>query len=120
MRGQQARHLSEDREQCGGRARPGQKRTTELPQEQHQRHLARLVGQLPVPGAGRIGAAKGELHFQTQAQRIDLETLRQIRLKRLGHAQDRGSPIGGRDGDNRRKRAFGRKRGVMGHRETPE
>ena len=117
---QKAGHLGEDRQQGGGRARPRQQRAAELPQEQDQRCLTRLIGQLPVQGATRIRAAKGALHLDAQAQHVDLETLRQIRLQRLGHAQDRSGRIEGRDGDNGGKCVLGRKRGEMGHRETPE
>ena len=115
-----AGHLGKNRQQSRGRARPGQERTAELPQEQDQRCLARFIGQLPVPGAGRVRAAKDALHLNAQAKRVDRRTLRQIGLQRFGHAQDRSSRIEGRDGGNRRKRALGRKMGEMGHRETPE
>ncbi len=65
-----------------------EERTTKFAQEEDQRHFGRLIGKLPVPGAISIGAAKGALHLNAQAQRVDLEALRQIRLQRLGYAQD--------------------------------
>ncbi len=63
MRRQEARHLGKDRQQRRGRADPGEQRTAELPQEEDERHLARLVGKLPVPGTIGIGAAKSALHL---------------------------------------------------------
>ena len=120
MRGQKARHLGEDRQQRRGRAGPGEQRAAEFPQEEDERHLASLIGKLPVPSAIGIGATKGALHLKPQTQRVDLETLRQIRLQCLGHPQDRSRRIGGGDGGNRRKRARLNNWGEMGHRETPE
>jgi hypothetical protein len=117
---QEARHLGEDRQQRGRRSSPGEQRTAEFPEEEDQRHLARLIGELPVPRTIGIGAAKGALHLSAQAQRVDPETLRQIRLQRFGHAQDCSGRIEGRDRGDRRKGALGRKGGEMGHRETPE
>ncbi len=90
MRRQEARHLGEDRQQRGRRARPGEQRAAELPQEEDERHLARLIGELPVPGAIGIGAAKGALHLQPQTQRVDVEALGEIGLQSLGHGEDRG------------------------------
>nr|WP_235858332.1 hypothetical protein [Cereibacter sphaeroides] len=114
MRRQEARHLGEDRQQCRGRARPGQKRTAELPQEEDQRHLARLIGELPVPGAIGIGAAKGALHFEAQTQRVGLEALSEIGLQRFGDGKDCRRGFSGRNGNGRRNRR------EIGHRETPE
>ena len=114
MRGQEARHLGEDRQQRRRRASPGEQRAAELPQEEDQRHLARLIGELPVPGAIGIGAAKGALHLEPQTQRVDLEALRQIGLQRFGDSEDRGRGITRRDRNGRRNRR------EIGHRETPE
>jgi len=81
MRGKEARHLGKDRQQRGGRAGTRQRRVAKFPQEQDQRGLARLIGQLTIPAAVGIGATKGALHLKTQTQRIDLEALRQIGLQ---------------------------------------
>lgn len=118
MRGQEARHLGEDRQQRGRRAGPGQECTAELPQEEDERHLARLIGKLPVPCAVGIRAAKGALHLEPQAQRVDLEALGQIGLQRFGDSEDRGS---GRGRGIARWNGNGRRNGCeIGHRETPE
>ena len=114
MRRQEARHLGEDRQQRRRRAGPGQQRAAEFPQEEDERHLARLIGKLPVPGAIGIGAAKGALHLKPQTQRVDLEALGEIGLQRFGHGEDRGRGIARR---NRNGRRNGRE---IGHRETPE
>ena len=110
---QQARHLGEDRQQRRRRAGPGQQRAAEFPQEEDQRHLARLIGELPVPGTIGIEAAKGALHLEPQTQRVDLKPLRQIGLKRLGNGDDRRRGLSGRNRNGRRKRR------EIGHRETP-
>ena len=115
---QEVRDLGEDRQHCCRRTGSGQKSAPELPQEEDQRHLTSLIGQLPVPGACRVGAAKGALHLETQAQRVDLETLLQIGLQGLGHAEDRCGGIRGWQWGNRRK--GGDDRGLKGHRKTPE
>jgi hypothetical protein len=114
MSRQKPRHLAEDRQHPGRRARPGQKRAAKLPQEEDQRHLARLIGKLPVPGAIGIGAAKGALHLEPQTQRVDLESLGEIGLQRLGNGEDR------RRGIRRRNKNGRRNRRKIGHRETPE
>ena len=114
MRGQEARHLGEDRQQCHGRARPGQKGAAEFPEEKDERHLARLIGELQIPSAIGIGAAKGALHLEAQTQRVDLKPLCQIGLKRFGDSEDRGSGI---SRWNRNGRRNGRE---IGHRATPE
>jgi hypothetical protein len=114
--GQQARHLGEDRKQRRRRSSTGEQRAAEFPQEEDERHLACLIGELPVPGAVRIGAAKGALHLKPQSQRVDLEVLGEIRLQRLGDSEDRGR---GR-GISRRNRNRRRNGGEIGHRETPE
>ena len=103
-------------QQRGRRARPGEQRAAELPQEEDQRHLARLIGELPVPGAIGIGAAKGALHLKSQTQRVDLEALGEIGLQSLGHGEERGR---GR-GIARWNRNGRRNRREIGHRETPE
>ena len=79
-----ARHFGEDRQQGSGRAGTGEQRTAELPQEEDQRHLARLISELPVPSAIGIGTAKGALHFEAQTQRVDPEALGQVGLQRSG------------------------------------
>ena len=114
MRGQKARHLGEDRQQRRRGAGPSEQRATELPQEEDERHLARLIGELPVPGAIGIGAIKGALHLQPQTQRIDLETFRQIGLQRFGDGEDSGRRITRQDRNGRHNRR------EIGHRETPE
>lgn len=114
MCGQKARHLGEDRQHRCSRTGPGQERTAEFPQEKDECSFARLIGQLPVPGAIGIGAAKGALHLKPQTQRVDLEPLRQIGLQRFGDGEDcrRAIPRWNRNGR--------RNRHEIGHRETPE
>jgi hypothetical protein len=98
------------------RASPGQQRAAEFPQEEDKRHLARLIGQLPIPGACRIGAAEGALHLEAQAQRVDLKALRQIGLQRLGHCEDRGGRI--RQDRNNDRRQHGRDQRLERHQNT--
>ncbi len=115
MRRQEARHLGEDRQQRGRRARPGEQRTAEFPQEEDQGHLARLIGELPVPSTIGIGAAKGRLHLEAQTQRVDLEAVGEIGLQRFGDREDRGRGrgIAKCDGNGRHNRR------EIGHREAP-
>ena len=114
MRGQKAGHLGDDRQHRTRRASPGQQSPSELPQEENQRHLARLIGKLPVPGAIGIGATKGALHLKPQTQRVDLESLGEIGLQCLGNGEDR------RRGIRKQNRNGRRNRREIGHRETPE
>ena len=120
MRRQEACHLGDERQKCRRRTGPGQKRAAEFPEKEDERHLAGLIGELPIPCAIGIGAAKGALHLKPQTRRVDLEALGEIGLQRFGHAQDRSGRIEARDRGDRRKGALGRKGGEMGHRETPE
>lgn len=114
MRGQEARHHDEDRQQCRRRSSTGQQRAAEFPQEEDQRHLASFICKLPVPSAVSIGAAEGTLHLKPKTLRVDLEPLRQIGLQSLGDSEDRGSRIKRLDRNGRRDR------GEIGHLETPE
>ena len=114
MRGQEVGHLGEDRQQRGRRAGTGEQRAAELPQEEDERHLARLIGELPVPGTISIGAAKGALHLKPQTQRVDLEALGEIGLQSFGHGEDRGRGIARWNRNGRRNRR------EIGHREAPE
>ncbi len=114
MRRQEGCHLGEDRQQRRRRADPGEQRAAKLPQEEDQRHLARLIGKLPVPSAISIGAAKGALHLKPQTQRVDLKPLRQIGLQRFGDGEDSRRGIA-------RWNRNGRRNGCeICHRETPE
>ena len=119
VRGQETCHLGEDRQQRRRRAGTRKQRPTELSQKEDQRHLARLIGELPVPSTGRIGTAKGMFHLAAQAQRVDLKPLRQIGLQRFGNSNDRRGRICCQR-DNGRRQGRLRTRGKMGHRETPE
>ena len=114
MRRQKPRHLGEDGQECCRRAGTGNKRAPEFSQEEDQRHLARLIGELPVPGTISIGAAEGTLHLEAQTQRVNLEALGEIGLQRLGNGEDR------RRGIRRRNKNGRRNRREIGHRETPE
>ena len=62
---------------------------TELAEEQDSRGFAGVVGNLPVPGTGRIGAAEGALHGGAQRDRVDalaaLET-KQKETRGIGEA----------------------------------
>ena len=114
MRGQEVCDLGEDRQQGRRRAGPGEQRTAELPQEEDQRHLACLIGELPVPGTIGIGTAKGAFHLEAQTQRVNLEALGEIGLQRLGHGEDRGRGIARWNRNGRRDSS------EIGHRGTPE
>jgi len=114
MRRQEACHLGDDRQQRGRQSSTCEQRAAEFPQEEDERHLARLIGKLPVPGAIGIRAAKGALHLKPQTQRVDLEALGEIGLQRLGHGEDRGRGIARWNRNGRRNRR------EIGHRETPE
>jgi hypothetical protein len=71
MRGQKSSHLDQHL-QCARRGRGlGADSWTELAEEQDGRGLAGVVGCLPVPGTGRIGAAEGALHGIAQCDRVD-------------------------------------------------
>ncbi len=116
VRGQEARHLGEDGQQRCRRASPSQQRTAEFPQEEDKCHLARFIGQFPIPSAHRIGVAEGTLHLEAQAQRVDLESLRQIGLQGLGHGKDPGRRI--RQDRNNDRRQHGRDQRLEGHQNT--
>lgn len=65
-------------------------------QEKHDRDLAGVIGGLPVPGRGSIGAAKGRLHGTAQDGGIDPLAAFEMGQQETG---------GGRDG--RRRRGIG-------------
>jgi hypothetical protein len=71
LRRRQRRELAEHGEKSGGRSRAGTHGGAELAQEQNLRRLRGFVGELPIPGAGRIGSAEGRFH--RRAQRVGVE-----------------------------------------------
>jgi hypothetical protein len=96
-----------------GNSGPGEQRAAKFPQEEDERHLAGLIGELPVPSAIGIGATIGALHLKPQTQRVDLEALGEIRLQHFGDGEDRGRGIARWNGNGRRNEC------EIGHREAP-
>lgn len=60
------------------------------------------------------GIVEGALHLKPQTQRVDLETLRQIGLQRLGDGEDCGRGIARWNSNGKSNRR------EIGHREAPE
>ena len=56
---------------AAGERGPGAHGRAELAKEQDGRRLAGVIGDLPVPGAGRVGGAEGSLHRGAQDGGID-------------------------------------------------
>jgi hypothetical protein len=94
MRGQQSPDLAEHPQRTSGRRRLSADSGTEFAQEQEGRDLASIVGGLPVPGAGSIGAAEGALHRGAQDGRIDAMAALEIGKKKMRGRDDGSGSIG--------------------------
>jgi hypothetical protein len=87
----------------------------ELAHEQHGRRLAGVVGRLPVPGAGRIGAAEGVLHGGAQDDRIDAATAFEVREKKMSGGDNAIGQIDRRGGERAQRRLRGHGDGNIRH-----
>ena len=104
MGGQKSRDLAQHLQHARRRRGLGADGWTELAEEQDGRGLAGVVGRLPVPGAGRIGAAEGALHGGAQRDRVDALAafeMRQKETRGVGEAM-RHVGFGASEGEQRR------------------
>ena len=102
-------------ERLSRRAGLAQKRLPVFAEKQNGCCLAGVVGCLPVPGAGRIGAAEGLLHCATKDRRVDLTALFEVRKKELRGRPDAAGDIRRRSKRRDRDRRRGRESGGWGH-----
>src|SRR5260370_34987128 len=101
--GKKGRDLAEHGQMGGGCRGPSVDGRAKLAEEQHSRRLTGVVGGLPVPDAGRIGAAEGALHGRAQSDRIDTATAFEIgdeQTRSLGDA-DGSVAVSGYEGERR-------------------
>ena len=82
MGGKKRRDLAQHRQRARRRRGLGADGWAELAEEQDGRRLAGVVGGLPVPGTGRIGAAEGALHGGAQRDRVDALAALEMRQKK--------------------------------------
>ncbi len=87
---QAGRDLRKHRQHGSRRTGLGTNGRAEFAKEQDGRHLAGVVGDFPVPGAGRIRGAEGSLHRAAQDSGIDATAAFEI-----GQKLSRGPDDGG-------------------------
>ena len=104
MGGQKSSDLAQHLQHARRRRGLGADGWAELAEEQDGRGLAGVVGRLPVPGTGRIGAAEGALHGGAQRDRVDALAALEMRQKKtrgVGEAM-RHVGFGASEGEQRR------------------
>ena len=72
---------------------PGMDRRAVAAHEQQLRDLDGFVGDLPVPGSGRIACAKGGLHGGAKGGRVDPATGGKVTKQVMGCGNDRGGGL---------------------------
>ena len=81
---------------------------TELAEEQDGRGFAGVVGRLPVPGTGRIGAAEGALHGGAQRDRVDALAAFEMRQKKMRGIDEAMRYVGFGASEGEQRRVCGR------------
>ena len=90
----------------------------ELAQEQDRRRLAGVVGGLPVPGAGGVGAAEGALHGGAQCDRVDALAAFEMRQKKPRGVSEAMRHVGFGASEGEQRRVCSRWSGNDRHGET--